>query len=985
MSSDTADTLIADRYRLGRVIGVGGMGVVYEAEQLPLRRTVAVKMLTRDRVGSEEAVQRLIREAQALSRIEHPGVVRVIDAGRSSRGQAFLAMEYLEGCTLKQLLVQHGPLPWRWVLAAIRQCLDALEVVHRAGFVHRDIKPSNCFCCACSSADGVPLGADVFVVKLIDFGIAKAERSRRALDALPLEAAPSELAHDGPLLGTPAYWAPEQAQTGQATRRSDIYSMGATLYELLTGVLPARFDGGRLEPPSAANPAVGIPPDLDAVVLKALSADSEQRFESASGLHAALLAVESGRSERTTTWPGVEAPPLVGAPLVARSSLVPRPALPLLGSNFAATPSGAGAQLLRLRAKVQEFWIEGVLRASLSTALPSPPRTLEQELVAGLGQDLQAPPPSLVPEARSTAELFEHHGRSALIVGSAGSGKTTQLLLVARQLLESFKEEVPVVLTLSSWKGERWELEEWLTGELRSKYQVPIALSHAWLRRGLILPLLDGLDEVPAKYRSAAIRSINRAIGHGRLPGLLVTSRSKEYFDSDVRLGLSLGLRLHPLRSAAVDELRELRSPFARLSPEQWHTLRPLLDSPLALSLLSSALGSGPLPFAPTPRGTAQLDDLLDVYTEQMIHRSGKARLPCDPREFLEVVAQLAHEMNREQTDIFAPDGVQPSWLDGARAKVIYALVSRCVAAGVYASSLILSFGLTPLYNGGLPTGFEFGCVLAGFTTLTVGGVHGAAAARGLISSARRRIGARQHWTRVAVLAVVSGAINAALLGSWANHPMAAVMAGEVAVLAAPLVSPHAEIGDVRGDIRLVDRLRFSVAKALRSAIFGVAAGIIAALVANDAGNGVTAMSVVILYLTGICFLFGGLRGRQVSTGARPYTCLIHSCQWSVALGVLAIPLAALPTAITYGGHYGFYVGLTTGAVLWLWYGGMALVQYVVLRAMLSLQGARYFRTAYLEAAADRALLHRLGSGYLFVHPMLRANVARRWRPRQQR
>ncbi|HTV22523.1 MAG TPA: protein kinase [Polyangiaceae bacterium] len=960
---DKHDALVAGRYRLGRMIGMGGMGIVYEAEQLPLRRTVALKMLPRERVGSEDAVERLIEEARALSRIEHPGVVRVIDAGRDDRGQAFLAMEYLEGSTLKQLLALHGPLPWRWVLAVIAQCLEALEVVHGAGFIHRDIKSSNCFCCASSPAEGVPIGTDIPVVKLIDFGIAKAERSRRPAD---LAAGRVGEGAGGPLLGTPAYWAPEQAQSGQATRRSDIYSIGVTLYELLTGELPSRTDDAGIEPPSAVNPAVGIPPMLDAIVLRALHADSAQRFESAAALLVALREIDGDRDQGTTTWPPPEAP---------ASSRVP----PVRPPSTTGTRSGEGIQLQRLRAKVREFWIEGVLRSSLLATLPGPPRSLDQSLVAGLGHELEPPPPVRVAEARSTAEIFEHQGRSLLIVGPAGSGKTTQLLLVARQLLEGGSESVPVVLTLSAWRGERRDLEEWLASELRSKYQVPNALSLSWLRRGLILPLLDGLDEVLPRHRAGVVRAINRAIALGTLPGLLVTTRDEEYLDTGERLGSTIAMRLHQLSSATVDELRAGASPFSRLSADQWGALRPLLDSPLAVSLLSSALGDGTLALDATPRGMAQLDDLLDVYAEQMIKRTGKARLPCETVEFIEFLSQLGHAMRTNDTDIFAPDGVQPSWLEGSRSKLAYALVSRWIGAGIYSASVILPFGLTPLDNRGFHAGLKFGCVLAAFSTLTIGTVHGVSAGLRLISHEGQPLGGRRHWIRVASLAVLSGILNAALVGVWAMHPTAAIMAAEVAVLAAPLLCPHDEIGFSRGDIRLIDRLRFSFRKALRAAVFGVAAGVVAAWVAADDA---TAMIVVMLYLTSLWFVFGGLRGRQVPDGARPYVGVRHSLSWSFLLGALAVVLTAVPTAMAYGGLYGLYAGLLTGAVLWLWYGGMALVQYVVLRWMLSLQGARFFRAEYLEAAADRALLHRLGSGYLFVHPMLRESFSRRWEAR---
>jgi serine/threonine protein kinase len=958
MSARAYGTLVADRYRLGRVIGVGGMGVVYEAEQVSLRRTVAIKMLPRQHVGSEQAVQRLISEARALSRIEHPGVVRVIDAGRGSEGQAFLAMEYLEGCTFKQLLAQHGPLPWRWVIAAMGQCLDALEVVHRAGFLHRDIKPSNCFCCSCDPVEPAPLASQPPAIKLIDFGIAKAERSRRSKGAPEAEGA------DAVLAGTPAYWAPELAEGGVATRGTDVYSVGATLYELLTGELPS-VRAGAIEPPSAVNPGVGIPADLDAVVLEALSADPARRYDSAAALALALRAIDVERLQGET-WPGQEAPPAAS-----------RPARLALG----ATPSGEGVQLSRLRAKVRQFWIDGVLRASLVASLPTPPRTLEESLVAGLGEALQEPPPSLVPEARSTAELFEQHGRSLLIVGPAGSGKTTQLLFVARQLLDGGRDEVPVVLTLSAWTGERQDLDDWLASELRSKYQVPSALSRAWLRRGLILPLLDGFDEIPTRQRAAAARAINRAMADGRLPGLLVTTRSKEYLDAGERLALGAGLRLHPLPAKAVEEACRVLSTSSQLSPEMWANVRPLLDSPLAISLLAT-LGNAPDIFATVERGAPQLDDLLDAYTERMIQRSGKAKLPCEPAELLDVIMQLSHELRANDTDIFVPDGVQPSWLHGNASKVAYAFISRLLGASIYSASLIASFGFTPLHNNGMDAGLGFGLALAGSTALTTGLVHGAVAARRLISTRHVPLGRRAFWLRVVASGAVSGTLNAAILWIWAGHPMAAVLAFEVAMLAAPLASPHEETGFVRGDIRLIDQLRFSFTKGLRSAIFGVAAGIIAAVVvAEDA----TAMALVVSCLTSLWFLFGGLRGRQVGVGGRPYARVLHSLSRSMLIGVLVMPLTVLPTALSYGLKYGFFAALTTGAVAWLWYGGMALTQYAVLRSMLGVQGARYFNTKYLEAAADRALLHRLGGGYLFVHPMLRSSLARRHEQRAAR
>lgn len=954
MTAHTGDMLVADRFRLGRVLGAGGMGVVYEAEQIALRRTVALKMLARQHIGAEHAIERLIREARSLSRIDHPGVVRVLDAGRAGDGQAFLAMEYLEGCTLRQLLAEHGPLPWRWVIAVMTQSLEALELVHRAGLVHRDLKPSNIFCCSREPLAS-SVGAQVPAVKLIDFGIAQLE---------PLRAGEGGArGADGLLAGTPAYWAPELVATGRATRGSDVYGMGATLYELLTGALP---QGTPLEPPSAVNSGVGIPPDLDAVVLRALHPDVGMRFDSAAALLEALRGVDRDRAP-DSTWPGVSAERVA----MARGGL--------FGLSLPLTRSGEGAQLARLRAKVRAFWIDGVLDSSLATELPSAPRTLELGQVGGLGQALEAPPPVEVPPGRSTAELFEQHGRSLLILGPAGSGKTTQLLLVARELIDGAQEAVPVVLTLSAWKGERLDLEEWLASELRAKYHVPGSFSSAWLRSGLIMPLLDGLDEAPPAARGDAIRAINAAVARGRLPGILVTSRSAEYGALGERLGLSTALCLHPLAPRSVDEFCATLARSAALPPELWERLRPLLDTPLALSLLASSLSAGAERVAKAAGAEPRFEDLLEAYTEQMIQRTGKPRLPCDPAEFREFVTRLGHELSVTDTVIFAPDAIQPSWLASSRSKVAYALLSRFAAAGVYAASQILTHAYTPISNYGLKTGLGFGLALAASTVVTSGAAHGLVAARRLTNPAHAPPAARRHWLQVAGLGSLSGLLSALILWRHARHPMAGVIAFEVGMLAAPLLSPHPDVGHVRGDIRLIDELRFSLTKALRAGAVGLVVSLIcASVLAEDA----TAALIVTLFWTTLAFLFGGLRGREVATAARPYMHVVHSLGWSAGLGALGVVVTALPMASEYGGRYGLFAGLFTGTMLWLWYGGMALTQYGVLRALLRLGGARCFQIAFLEAAADRALLHRVGDGYLFVHPMLRASLARRWRAR---
>jgi serine/threonine-protein kinase len=300
---DLEGRILDGRYQLGSLLGVGGMARVYLAGDRVLERRVAVKVLSPPYAQDPVFVERFRREARSAARLSHPNVVAVFDSG-SDAGEHYLVMEYVAGQTLAELLARQGRLaPRRAAELAVEVCA-ALSAAHAQGLVHRDVKPAN-----------VLLGDDGRV-KVADFGIVKA-------------AATATLTGTGTVLGTAAYLSPEQAQGGSVDARSDLYSLGCVLYELLCGSPP--FGSGAdsppvavasrhlhqpSAPPSARNPQVDA--SLDAVVLTALAKDPAQRYQTAIQLQDALERVLAG--EAVAAGPGstraaaVPTEPLPGLP-----------------------------------------------------------------------------------------------------------------------------------------------------------------------------------------------------------------------------------------------------------------------------------------------------------------------------------------------------------------------------------------------------------------------------------------------------------------------------------------------------------------------------------------------------------------------------------------------------------------------------------------------------------------------------------------------
>ena len=270
------DTLFDGRYLISRKLGSGGMANVYLAQDQELGRGVAIKILDDRHARDEQFVERFRREAQNAAGLSHPNIVSIYDRG-DSEGTYYIAMEHVEGRTLKELIVARGPSPLGIAIDYTRQILSALRFAHRNGIVHRDIKPHNVIV----DDDGR--------VKVMDFGIARA-------------GAASQMTEAGSIIGTAQYLSPEQARGAPVDQTSDLYSTGIVLYELLTGSVP--FNGETpVEiamkhlsqapvPPSTHRPEV--PRDLDYVVLRALAKDPADRYHSAEEMDSDLERIARG-------------------------------------------------------------------------------------------------------------------------------------------------------------------------------------------------------------------------------------------------------------------------------------------------------------------------------------------------------------------------------------------------------------------------------------------------------------------------------------------------------------------------------------------------------------------------------------------------------------------------------------------------------------------------------------------------------------------
>jgi serine/threonine protein kinase/tetratricopeptide (TPR) repeat protein len=509
------------KYRLEELIGEGAMGWIYRGIHLKLENSLAFKVLKPSGAQDTKRVRRFEQEARAASRLKHPNIISIIDFGRSPGGLLYIVSEYLDGVTLGNLVTKNGPLPLDRAMRIFDQILSAVEDAHSHQIVHRDLKPDNIIILQMRTGEDF--------IKVIDFGI--------ALLTDPSSDQPITL--DGHLCGTPAYMSPEQLRGEELTPRSDLYSCGLILFEMLTGreafltdsVAELVYKHLFAAPPTLheAAPKLNLPPQLEAIVARALVKDQERRFENASEFRRAIRpflspgAIETYASARRPPTPAVSTtviprpvtgPALPRTPLPQTLDSVPTSTLaarlagvdPSLGFKTLPFMGGASpSQTLRGvgpdTVEAERFWgpalgLDAIASRETLDLAPAPeplPRTVPTPELAPIIAASSGPRPAAAPRASVLGRdpeleriaLFFDGGDPVLeIVGHPGIGKTT-LLGEASRIAEGmgflcFEAEPDPTLSQTPWfpirtliaRGLGLEPAEASAGALRARAQM---------------------------------------------------------------------------------------------------------------------------------------------------------------------------------------------------------------------------------------------------------------------------------------------------------------------------------------------------------------------------------------------------------------------------------------------------------------------------------------------------------------------------------
>jgi eukaryotic-like serine/threonine-protein kinase len=690
---------------------------------------------------------------------------------------------------------------------------------------------------------------------------------------------------------------------------------------------------------------------------------------------------------------------------------------------------------------VENTWIKGVLEKSIhEIALLELGMELRDEAIDNPWRTvIEGPeqPRKTLPRGRKIKDIFDESNRLLLIIGEPGSGKTTTLLQLARDLIgevdSAFTQPVPVIFNLSSWENKQ-PLDKWLVAELNSKYHVPRKDGDSWLKERRILPLLDGLDELKVGNRAPCVEKINQLKTDYGLQGLAVCTRLKEYIDLNVRLAFYRAIYLQPLTPEHISEYLDLGGDkliSLRTTLQSDESLRSMAQSPLILNIMSLAYQNASTetlrnPALITSEDRRQL--LFDFYIARMFTRKGGSRSYSDERT-RKYLSWLARNMQRHNQAVFLIDSLQSSWLETRYWQWLYILLSRLIGGLSFGLifALVLELGVSKWLRLGATERLMVRLLLGLSIGLFLGIIDLLRLELFNKWSILRRF-PKPWWSAINV------GLVSLIIGLTIELIVIPIIGTYDSLISGWIIGPIAGfIFGLRGsrdrpnkDIQTVEALHWSWLKALKGGLMG---GMLAGLLGLISGflfglsggrNLLVNMSSVqfaglssglrvgliyglfgILIGGPIAVVFSGLTqeivktksfanqgiwlsirnaifsGMIVSLVLPTILWLILGLSFRLISGILGRQLSGLGDLLVVGLIVWMLFGPILGLLSALWFGGFDVIQHCVLRLLLTVRGHTPGNYAhFLDYAVNRIFLQKVGGGYRFIHRLLLEHFA---------
>ncbi|MGK7929668.1 MAG: protein kinase [Spirulina sp.] len=913
------ETILANRYQVLQHLGRGGFGQTFLAKDahLPGNPICVVKKLQPkfNDASSLQIAKRLFdREAETLYQLgDHPQIPRLL-AHFEESNEFYLVQEYIKGETIEEELLSGRLWSEETTIALVKNILKVLAFVHDRNTIHRDIKPANL----------VRRESDRKIV-LIDFGAVK--------EVSQVTSIAGETSYTV-VVGSPLYM-PSEQQAAKPHFSSDLYAVGMIAMQALSGLHPAELPRDRNDELNCTLLQTPIPIS-DAFVdflSKMTRYDYRQRYQNATlalQILEQLFPDRNTDSGQGTTQPLLISKSEINIPLQSsdRTQIPPElpPVKPLSREEY------RNRQILIN--KVKNYWIKGVLenslhgRVLLELGIEERPDAIAKPW-GMVWENTESDRENLSSQMRIIDKFDElGSGRTLLILGEPGSGKTTTLLELARDLIARIEvdlsQPLPVIFNLSSWLGEKQSIQNWLIEELHRKYQVSPELGKTWVQDQQLLLLLDGLDEVSPDRQQNCVKALNQFCLNNGQTELIVCSRIKDYERLSSRLYFQAATYLQPL---TLEQIRlylgaigsGITAIHQALNTDE--SLRELARSPLMLSIMTLAYRGMDIQDLPSQDLTGLRINLFNTYIKRMFARRFSEQVyPQDQAQ--RWLSRLAQQMVKESQTVFLIERMQPTWLETQIKQWIYAL-----GIGLLGGLIVgIGTGVNLTMTRGMNSGMMAGLIVGLCGVVIVSSIFGCAIAN----------------------------IEPVEMIKWSS------------VKAKEALFPGIRIGVAVAIVSLLTYLGFG---GFLSWKFGWFLGwkqlIWEGCLYGASGLGT---GIVVILLRGL--MGGGIQQRTIpnqgiwqSAKHTAFFALIGVISLSTIAGLVGLPLM-------FGVIIGLVFGMASPA-------GIACLQHLTLRTILYLDRSIPWNYAhFLDYATQLIFIQKVGGGYIFIHRLLLEHFA---------